>query len=288
MAEVGRSANVDLSVPQDAAMADVHFVLETDAATCRLRDVSGAGVALNGEAAAAAILAHGDRLTAGSTAFHVEITGSQTAAAASAEGAEATADAAPAAARLAKVEADLAHEGAEKVSLDEEAEALLRETYTPRQYVEVLVENDQFRDAIRFLAHAMPKREAVWWAHQAVTKTMQDRLTEADQQALDVALEWIKTPDEDHRQPAMAAAERTNCETAAGLTAMAAFFSGGSLAPPDYEPVPPGELLTAQTVGNSVILAGIGETSSETDKNYPALVELGLSVANGESELPEP
>src|ERR671916_119514 len=46
----------------------------------------------------------------------------------------------------------------------EAALGLLAEDQTPRQFLDALVENGEFHDAVRFLAYALPKREAVWWA----------------------------------------------------------------------------------------------------------------------------
>ena len=48
--------------------------------------------------------------------------------------------------------------------LSEPAMALVRPGTHPRDYVALLMERELYPDAVRFLAHALPKREAVWWA----------------------------------------------------------------------------------------------------------------------------
>ena len=51
----------------------------------------------------------------------------------------------------------------ERAKLGEEAKALLKDEHTPRQFLELLIGKELFLDAIRFLAYALPKREAVGW-----------------------------------------------------------------------------------------------------------------------------
>src|SRR5664280_1079556 len=48
--------------------------------------------------------------------------------------------------------------------LGDEAMALARPDLHPREFVALLLDKALFPDAVRFVAHALPKREAVWWA----------------------------------------------------------------------------------------------------------------------------
>ena len=54
-----------------------------------------------------------------------------------------------------------------------------------------------------------------------------------DQGSLDATEKWIAQPTEENRRAAMSAAEAADVGTAAGCAGVAAFFSGGSLAPPE-------------------------------------------------------
>jgi hypothetical protein len=47
--------------------------------------------------------------------------------------------------------------------LGEEAMGLLRPEIAPPDYVALLMSKKLYADAVRFVAHALPKREAVWW-----------------------------------------------------------------------------------------------------------------------------
>ena len=58
----------------------------------------------------------------------------------------------------------LAVDVAKTVPLSEPAAKLLTPQLTPRQFFDIIAANPALADdAIRFLAAALPKREAVWW-----------------------------------------------------------------------------------------------------------------------------
>ena len=48
--------------------------------------------------------------------------------------------------------------------LGDDAKAVLVPAHGPRQYVQALLDQALHADAVRFLAHALPKREGIWWA----------------------------------------------------------------------------------------------------------------------------
>ena len=64
---------------------------------------------------------------------------------------------------LSKIKARKAREVPGGDWLDEESLALLRDDPTPLEFLDALIAHERFADAIHFLAHAIPKREAVWW-----------------------------------------------------------------------------------------------------------------------------
>jgi pSer/pThr/pTyr-binding forkhead associated (FHA) protein len=73
---VGSSSWADFVLSSETELAEQHFVLETDAQACRVRDVSkGRGVLLNGEPVLSAVVHHGDCLRVGKTEFVLLIEG---------------------------------------------------------------------------------------------------------------------------------------------------------------------------------------------------------------------
>ena len=162
--------------------------------------------------------------------------------------------------------------------LGEEAMALLRPDLHPLDFVALLMEKALFPDAVRFVAHALPKREAVWWGWVCARRAAGETPPPKIKAALDATERWIAQPNEDNRRLAMAAAEKAELGTAAGCAGLAAFFSGGSLAPPDAPPVPPGEFLAAKAVAGAVIFAAVAKEPEKAPEKFRSFVAQGVEV----------
>ncbi len=164
---VGRTERSDFDVPQDVTMAPVHFAVEYDSQVCRLRDLrSGASTMLNGERVYEAELRHGDRITAGATTFRVQFDGAQAppppVAPPASFNPEPTATAG--ASGFKHVTIPTAAEVCKLFQLNDDAAPLLEPKQSPREFFKLLTKRQLYPDAARLLAHALPKREAVWWA----------------------------------------------------------------------------------------------------------------------------
>lgn len=280
LAEVGRAATMDLAVPGDTALAETHFVVSCARHGCHVRDASGAGLTVNGQPAVERELADGDRIAAGQTTFAVRIEGLAKAPPPVAESvAEAVAPLAAAAWAL--VAAPTAAAVCEDVRLDEETDDI-DQGLPPREFLAQLRERGCLIDAVRFLAHALPKREAVGWAWECVRLGLGPSSDPADLAATAAAEAWLREPNENRRQATMPAAEATGFESPAGLVAMAASFSGGSLTPPEFEPVPPGELLTAQAATAAILAAAVENDPPDPDERHAQFLDLGQAVAAGQ------
>jgi hypothetical protein len=173
----------------------------------------------------------------------------------------------------------------ERFPIGTEARALIREGMSPEEFLDVLIENGELVDAVQFLAHALPRREAVWWACRAAFGTVSDGREEA---ALRAAEAWVVEPVEDNRIVAQGAAETAGYDTPAGCAAAAAAWSGGSLAPPGAPVVPPGEQLTAHGAAAAVMLAVVRGPAEAIPEAYRSLLIQGLAIARGEELWPEP
>jgi hypothetical protein len=94
-------------------------------------------------------------------------------------------------------------------------------------------------DAANFLAQALPRLEAVAWAARSV-RDLRDGAASADAEtaALNAALLWVQDPSEQRRRAAHAASESADPASPEALAALAAFYSGGSVAPADCPPLP--------------------------------------------------
>ncbi len=109
---------------------------------------------------------------------------------------------------------------------------------TVQGYYQGLIRQDLHSQAADYVAQALPRWEAVTWAARTVT-----RLALSDAQApgatLRAVLQWIRDPGETRRRAAFAAAQSIEATTPEYLLAMAAFYSGGSVAPEGCEPIQP-------------------------------------------------
>jgi hypothetical protein len=165
--------------------------------------------------------------------------------------------------------------------LGEEAGKLLKPDLAPRKFVETLIERQLFLDAIRFLAHALPKREAVWWACVCARQVCGSKEPAPFMAALAAAEKWAADPSEDNRRAAMPAAEAAELGTPPGCAAMAAFWSGGSLAPPNAPVVPPPDHLTGHGAAGSIMLAAVRTEPEKAPEKYKKFLAAGLDVSRG-------
>lgn len=134
-------------------------------------------------------------------------------------------------------------------------------------------------DALKLLAYALSKPQAVYWAWLCA-ETIADSYGPAQKQAQLVAQAWLRQPDETNRLPAQAASEAAGLDSAPGCVALAVFWSGGSMAPPDAPAVPPPEHLSHHAAACAAQMAA-GIRPEFAANTYPQFINLGREVAAG-------
>jgi hypothetical protein len=164
--------------------------------------------------------------------------------------------------------------------LSPEARGLLAGEPSSPQFLERVCAAQYHIDAIRFLAHALPPREAAWWACLAARGVMADG-PPAHVKALEAAEAWVYHPDEEHRRAAMSAAAAAENDAPAHWAALAAAWSGGSLAPPEAPAVPPGETLPAQAAVGAVLLAAVKNGPEQAPDHHRRFIAQGIDIARG-------
>ena len=73
--------------------------------------------------------------------------------------------------------------------------------------------------ATAYVAHLLPRREAVWWACQCVSAILGDA---AQDEGYRLASQWARQPDDAHRREALAYAESGDLKVATTFLARAA------------------------------------------------------------------
>ncbi|MGK7867390.1 DUF6931 family protein [Falsiroseomonas sp. E2-1-a20] len=113
-------------------------------------------------------------------------------------------------------------------------------------------------EAARLAAHALPKREAVWWGCMCARAVPDPSLPAVDMAALAAAEAWVRQPGDDAlRRAAMEAAQRTGFRSPEAWAAVGAFWSSGSMAPVGQPEVPPPDHLTGVAISGGVVLAAV-------------------------------
>jgi hypothetical protein len=181
------------------------------------------------------------------------------------------------------VPAKSAAEICRRFPLSEAAAKLLREDMRPDPFLDLLIAQEHHADAVRCLAHAMPVREAVWWACLCVRQERGAAVPPPAAAAQQVAEAWVRGPSDEKRRAAHAAAQAAGVGTPVGLTCEAVFFSEGSLGSAEFQAVPPPEHLAATMAANAIILAAVAVPASMAAR-YRQFLALGRDVAAGENQ----
>ena len=151
----------------------------------------------------------------------------------------------------------------------------------PAEFIKLLLKKNLYFDAVKFLAHGLPKRECVWWSCLAAKTTVTDVSPAAEQAALKAAEKWAIEPNEDNRQQARSWSEKTKQKSAASWAATAAFWTSGSMAKPGEAEIPPPPYLYAHAVAGAVSMAAFIPDPDNAAEKYKTLIKQGLDLAAG-------
>lgn len=167
------------------------------------------------------------------------------------------------------------------IELEQAAISCLAADPAPVAFLNALLEQKLYSDAVRFLARALPKREAVWWACISARSALGQNPQPNELKAVEAAEAWVYKPNELHRRQANSSAQIATFENPAAWAAMAAFWSEGSMAPEDVPAVPPADNLTAKAVAGAVILSCVLNEPEKAESKFQFFIEQGIDIANG-------
>jgi hypothetical protein len=139
----------------------------------------------------------------------------------------------------------------------------------------------------KLASHALPKREAVWWACMCAAHTAPPDLPEADRMAREAAEAWVRRQTDEVRRQAMVQAQRTEFRSPEAWAAVGAFWSGDSMAPVGQAPVPPAPHLPGTAVAGAVALAAVrGDPMRQAARLVRFLQSARDIAAGGPGRLP--
>ena len=162
---------------------------------------------------------------------------------------------------------------------DPDALALVSQGDSPDKIIDGWVEKSHAPSAIRLIAHALPIREAVWWAWLCARAAAGAKPPASVIASLEATKTWIAEPTDPHRRAALDAAEVAGIGTPAGCAGLAAFLCGDTLGPAEAPPAPPGEYAAAKAIGGSINLAAVADVRTDVGARYAEFVRQGLELA---------
>jgi len=171
--------------------------------------------------------------------------------------------------------------------LQEEAKTHLNGQPAPHEFVDRLLRAKLYADAIRFLAYALPKRQAVWWACLSVRSVPVCYGDQISAETLQAAETWVKDASEPNREAALEAGNKHKFEmptAPAGWTAMAAGWSGGAVKTTDENVPAPPEHLTAHAASGAILLVATAEPD-QAKELYRKFLETGVQIAQGKMQI---
>lgn len=176
----------------------------------------------------------------------------------------------------------------DRAKVSDEAKALLTDDSSTKPFLALLVEKELFRDAIRVVAHLLPKREAIGWGCLCVRHSLASQQDKPLPNVQMAAERWVSAPQEQNRWAAKEAADKEDPMTPSGLLAMAAFFVGPSITPPNAPPTPPPDHVTAEMVGGAVVLAGVVREPEKAKEKYRVFMQKASALMARMQQAPPP
>jgi hypothetical protein len=145
----------------------------------------------------------------------------------------------------------------QRCDLPAEALALAQGRRDLLDIIQALTDAAFLVEASRVFAHALPKREAVWWACMCAAHSVASLVTPEDVRMRDQAEAWVRQQSDEIRRAGMEDAKRAGFKSPESWAAVAAFWSGGSITALNAPPVPAPPHLPGVAVAGAVTLASV-------------------------------
>jgi len=152
--------------------------------------------------------------------------------------------------------------------LSSPALALVQENSTHSDYLDSLEKKELYKDAIRFLAFKMEVNAGVKWGCKCIRELQPPEKKSEKDEPLEASEQWVKTPGDPTRWAAKEAAGKPNVRGASKMLAMAVFFSGGSIAPPQAPETPPPPNLAQKMIASSVDVNVLSHEPAKATERY--------------------
>jgi hypothetical protein len=162
-----------------------------------------------------------------------------------------------------------------------EADPVLAGLAHPAVAMEKLAAAGFLLEAARLGAHALPKREAVWWACMCARHTVAADPPPALAELVQLAETWVRKQSDEARRAAFDRAQALGLDTAEAWCCVGAFWAGDSMAPLNQPKVPPAPHLCGTAVAGAVTLAAVRGDPLKRDARLARFLESLRDIAGG-------
>ena len=167
-----------------------------------------------------------------------------------------------------------------RFELPEDATPTVQGCATAAEAVAKLAAAGFLPEAATLIAHALPKREAVWWACMCARHTA-PAANGSLAELCAAAENWVRQQSDAARHAAFEMAQARGLDTPEAWAAVAAFWAGDSMAPPNLPKVPPEPHLCGTAVAGCVQLAAVREDPLKRQARLTSFLESARDIAAG-------
>lgn len=139
--------------------------------------------------------------------------------------------------------------------------------------------------AVSYCAYLLPRRVAIGWGCRSLRR-MFDHFDASDSRSLNIVETWVRQPDEQSRNKALAVGNANDPEQPATWLALAAGWSGGSVVPPEFAPVEAKPDQAARAVRTALLIGLCRLPRDFRDQIMTSCLEDGIQLARGEPRAP--
>lgn len=150
----------------------------------------------------------------------------------------------------------------------------------PLVYCGRLLAPETGAEAVRFLAHTLPRREAVWWAARSVRSLLGQAADTGGLKGVELAESWVREPDEPTRRAALEFGLAADQAAPGTWAALAAAWSGGGLTLGQHTANAPADT-TGRCAMVAVTLASCGLPAKQRWAATRVCIEAGMRFAAG-------
>lgn len=152
---------------------------------------------------------------------------------------------------------------------------------SPEALIMKLSEASRWPDAIRVMASALPRREAVWWA--CVCSRQWENLSgdETDKMALEAAEKWVFKPSDEGRSKSFRLAQLSTSASTGTLTALAVACSESKLTVFEDQEINMDSSTFPQIIAAAVLIAANEKTGEQIDDQFRVFIRIGENIAKG-------